>query len=96
MGESNTVVSAYILYRHLQQYWSHPSICMSKFSLYFSLSEADFAFTRRKEIIPLKMQRGYNPDGWLGVLIGARLFVEFSPQKPFDKQIAATMQQLVS
>ena len=24
MGESNTVVSAYTLYRHLQQYWSHP------------------------------------------------------------------------
>ena len=27
MGESNTVVSAYIMYRHLQQYCSHPSIC---------------------------------------------------------------------
>ena len=27
MGESNTVVSAYTLYRHLQQYCSHPSIC---------------------------------------------------------------------
>ena len=26
-GESNTVVSAYTLYRHLQQYCSHPSIC---------------------------------------------------------------------
>ena len=26
MGESNAVVSAYTLYRHLQQYCSHPSI----------------------------------------------------------------------
>ena len=26
MGESNTVVSAYTLYRHLQQYFSHPMI----------------------------------------------------------------------
>ena len=26
MGESNTVVSAYTTYRHLQQYYSHPSI----------------------------------------------------------------------
>ena len=25
IGESNTVVSAYTLYRHLQQYSSHPS-----------------------------------------------------------------------
>ena len=27
MGESNTVVSAYTTYRHLQQYCSHPPIC---------------------------------------------------------------------
>ena len=27
MDESNTAVSAYTLYRHLQQYCSHPSIC---------------------------------------------------------------------
>ena len=27
MGESNTVVSTYTFYRHLQQYCSHPSIC---------------------------------------------------------------------
>ena len=26
MGESNTVVSAYTTYRHLQQYCSHPTI----------------------------------------------------------------------
>ena len=30
MGESNTVVSAYTLYRHLQQYCSHPSICWQR------------------------------------------------------------------
>ena len=28
MGESNTVVSAYTMYRHVQQYCSHPSICI--------------------------------------------------------------------
>ena len=28
MGENNTVVSAYTTYRHLQQYCSHPSICI--------------------------------------------------------------------
>ena len=27
MDESNTVVSAYTMYRHLQQYCSHPSEC---------------------------------------------------------------------
>ena len=28
MGESNTAVSAYTLYMHLQQYCFHPSICL--------------------------------------------------------------------
>ena len=27
MGDSNTVVSAYTMYRYLQQYCSYPSIC---------------------------------------------------------------------
>ena len=31
MGESNTVVRAYTLYRHLQQYCSHPSIYLLMF-----------------------------------------------------------------
>ena len=28
MGESDTVVSAYTIYRHLQQYCCHPSVCL--------------------------------------------------------------------
>ena len=32
MDESNTVVSTYTLYRQLQQYCSHPSICIIKLS----------------------------------------------------------------
>ena len=28
MGENNTVVSAYTKYRHLQQYCSHPLVCL--------------------------------------------------------------------
>ena len=30
IGDSNTVVSAYTLYRHLQKYYSHPSIQTQK------------------------------------------------------------------
>ena len=31
MGESNSAVSAYKMYRHLQKYCSHPSICATLF-----------------------------------------------------------------
>ena len=34
MGESNTVVSAYTVYRHLQQYCSHPAIWSFAFFIF--------------------------------------------------------------
>ena len=53
MGESNTVVNAYTLYRHLQQYCSHPSICSTTvFSKTFSfgLSYPALAFEGWKRV----------------------------------------------
>ena len=38
MGESNTVASAYTLYRHLQQYCSHPSNCMVLNAVFSTIS----------------------------------------------------------
>ena len=38
MGESNTVVSAYTLYRHLQQYCSHLSICIDEPTILFTIA----------------------------------------------------------
>jgi hypothetical protein len=42
------------------------------------------------------MQRGYKPDGWLGALIGARLYIEFSPHYPFEDQMIKVRNQIVS
>ena len=46
MGESNTIVSAYTLYRHLQQYCFHSSNILRLFSLTykFSANEKDKVF----------------------------------------------------
>ena len=41
-------------------------------------SEAEYAFKLRKDIIPLMMQRDYTPDGWLGIILGTRLWIDFS------------------
>ena len=38
IGESNTVVSAYTLYRHLQQYCSHLLICLQQYCSSICLS----------------------------------------------------------
>ncbi|RMZ96525.1 hypothetical protein BpHYR1_008771 [Brachionus plicatilis] len=49
-------------------------------------AEAEYAFNIRKPIIPLLMQKNYAPDGWLGIILGTKIFVNFS-KYPFDECI---------
>lgn len=54
-------------------------ICMSnsyKQSAYCQ-SEAEYAYTRRRQIIPLLLERKYRPDGWLGFICGPKFYVDF-------------------
>ena len=46
-------------------------------------SEAEYTFQRQKPIIPLKMELDYKPDGWLGILVGTKLFYDFSGKYNF-------------
>lgn len=61
---------------------------LARMSLVFFLyiaSEADYVYAKQKKFIPLKMQEKYTPDGWLGALIGAKLYIEFSGK--YDYQV---------
>lgn len=49
-------------------------------------TEAEYAYSQKKEIVPLLMQTGYKATGWLGAMIGARLFYDFSGKYDFDKK----------
>ena len=40
-------------------------------------SEAEYAYQLKKDIIPLKMQRNYTADGWLGMFVGTKLWIDF-------------------
>ncbi|CAF1016853.1 unnamed protein product [Adineta steineri] len=54
-------------------------ICMSdtyKQSVYCQ-SEAHYAFERRRRLIPLIMKSHYKPDGWLGIIVSGKLYVDF-------------------
>ncbi|KAK3098736.1 hypothetical protein FSP39_022570 [Pinctada imbricata] len=44
-------------------------------------TEAEYTYKLKKETIPLRMQTNYAPDGWLGILIGSKLFYDFSGVK---------------
>ena len=54
-------------------------MCMSdsyKQSAYCQ-AEAEYAFKCRRRLLPLVMRQGYKPDGWLGFMMGSRIYVDF-------------------
>jgi male-specific lethal 1 len=51
------------------------------------ITEAEYAFQLKKKIVPLKMEKNYKADGWLGFIIGAKLFFDFSGKYPFENKI---------
>jgi len=40
--------------------------------------EGEYAFKKKKIIIPLMMQSKWEPDGWLGAIAGTKLYFSFS------------------
>ena len=40
------------------------------------------------------MERNYNPTGWLGFLIGSRLFFDFSGVYPFEKKMEDLLREI--
>lgn len=68
------------------------SLCVRCDSFHFA--EAEYAFQRRKLIIPLKMQRGYEADGWLGFIVGTKLYYEFSGQYSFESRAQNLLKEL--
>ena len=40
--------------------------------------EAEYAFVRQKIMIPLLLQSKYKPTGWLGLILGADFYIDFT------------------
>ena len=39
--------------------------------------EAQYAFQQKKDMVPLMLEEGYSPNGWLGMILGVRLWYGF-------------------
>ena len=59
---------------------------MLKISLFLSV-EAKYAYKLERKIIPLQLEEGYQPDGWLGLVQGMDLYYAFYSDKEFDKNM---------
>uniref|UniRef100_A0A2C9KRD5 Uncharacterized protein n=1 Tax=Biomphalaria glabrata TaxID=6526 RepID=A0A2C9KRD5_BIOGL len=58
------------------------------------LAEADYAFKMKKPIIPLLLQNKYTPDGWLGFLLGSKIFFEFTGKYDFNAKLADLLREI--
>ena len=57
-------------------------------------SEAEYAYQLRKDIIPLMMQRKYKADGWLGMLVGTKLWIDFQSRQLIDAGVGKLIKEL--
>ena len=58
------------------------------------LLEAEYTFRLRKPIIPLRLQPGYNPDGWLGALAGSKLVFDCSLPSKLEESVKNLIKEL--
>jgi len=57
-------------------------------------SEAEYTFRLRKRIIPLRLQVGYYPDGWLGALAGSKLVFDCSLPSKLEESVRNLIKEL--
>ena len=60
----------------------------------FPFSEAEYAFSLRKDIVPLMMQDQYRADGWLGMVVGSKLWFPFAGVSKFETSLEALKKEL--
>lgn len=48
-----------------------------RFCVVYQCAEAEYAYQRRKRVIPMMMEPSYCPDGWLGIILGSKLWMDF-------------------
>ena len=60
--------------------------------MYFA--EAEYTFQRQKTFLPVCMETGYKPDGWLGILVGTKLFYDFSGKYEFQIKLEQLLKEV--
>jgi hypothetical protein len=63
-------------------------------NLYVLFSEAEYVYRLRKDFVPLRLQREYIPDGWLGILVGTRLYFDIYSEDQLDVQVPRLVKEL--
>ncbi|KAJ8311372.1 hypothetical protein KUTeg_010727 [Tegillarca granosa] len=59
-------------------------------------NQAEYAIKLQKNYIPLMLQKKYRPDGWLGIILGTKLYFDFSGKYQFQKPWEGLLKELKS
>ncbi|KAF5400980.1 hypothetical protein PHET_05892 [Paragonimus heterotremus] len=57
-------------------------------------SEAQYAYRMQKPLLFLRVQPDYEPDGWLGILIGTKYYIDFSGKYPFETKFGVLLKSV--
>ncbi|XP_077984869.1 uncharacterized protein LOC144439456 [Glandiceps talaboti] len=71
-------------------------ICMAEKYKYSNpcRSEAEYTYKLHKDYIPIKVQPKYSPDGWLGILVGTKLYFDFSSEENLETNFPSLVREL--
>ena len=50
-------------------------------------TEATYAYTRHIDYVPLLIETNFRASGWLGAMLGMRLYIDFTDETRFDLAI---------
>ncbi|XP_070553263.1 uncharacterized protein [Ptychodera flava] len=56
--------------------------------------EAEYACKLKKPYIPLRVEKGYSPDGWLGIMVGTKLYFDLSSDEQFEKNFPGLVREI--
>lgn len=59
-------------------------------------TEAEYAFQMQKKLIPVLVEKDYRPSGWLGALMGSKLYFNATSIKRAPEAASAVMRELGS
>jgi len=62
-------------------------VAKKNFSFLFGYSEAEYAFQLKKPTIPLMLEKNYRADGWLGFIVGSKLWIDFTDTTGLNKSL---------
>ena len=57
-------------------------------------SEAEYTFRLQKDFIPLLLQTRYVADGWLGAMVGNKLYFDFSSSEKFQESLEGLVKEI--